>query len=230
MDRTPYVDTHLATSLVAICHFAITLGLLSGCIAEWEELVGDSIGRLVSRCPMSMPADVTQMSCCGDSTADVNLLLELHEDAECVVIRPLIPSWFLEARVMMGGRFLALSEGVRLTVSRRAGGEIRNVDLIEDGREIFNLFISTGKRMKMRIAQRSPSDPLECSVEHRVISTCPARWRLNGHSFKSDVTSLCHEVAPESSDELHLYSANKIVGSKSRKHFRGISTPDDVMV
>ncbi|XP_051515040.1 uncharacterized protein LOC127418298 isoform X3 [Myxocyprinus asiaticus] len=161
---------------------------------------------------------------------DVNLLLELHEDAECVVIRPLIPSWFLEARVMMGGRFLALSEGVRLTVSRRAGGEIRNVDLIEDGREIFNLFISTGKRMKMRIAQRSPSDPLECSVEHRVISTCPARWRLNGHSFKSDVTSLCHEVAPESSDELHLYSANKIVGSKSRKHFRGISTPDDVMV
>ncbi|XP_051532559.1 serine/threonine-protein phosphatase 6 regulatory ankyrin repeat subunit C-like isoform X2 [Myxocyprinus asiaticus] len=83
------------------------------------------------------------------------------------------------------------------------------------------ILIQNGKRMKMRSAQRSPSDLLECLVENRVISTRPVRWRLYGHSFKSDVTSLCHEVASESSDELHLYTVNIVAGSKSRKHFRG---------
>ncbi|XP_051568292.1 5,10-methenyltetrahydrofolate synthetase (5-formyltetrahydrofolate cyclo-ligase) isoform X3 [Myxocyprinus asiaticus] len=66
--------------------------------------------------------------------------------------------------------------------------------------------LTTGKWMKIWIARRSPSDPLECSVEHRVISTRPARWRLYGHSFKLDVTSLCHEATPESSNELRLHT------------------------
>ncbi|XP_051513104.1 1-phosphatidylinositol 4,5-bisphosphate phosphodiesterase gamma-2 isoform X4 [Myxocyprinus asiaticus] len=139
---------------------------------------------------------------------------------ECVFICRLILTRFLEARVMTGGCFLTLSAGSTATDSRWAGGEISDFDLIEDGREIFSLFTSAGKRMKMRIARQSPSDPLECSVEHRVISTRPARWRLYGHSFKSDVTSLCHEATPESSDELHLRTASKVAGSKSWKHFR----------